>query len=247
MNKIIALIFISIFFISLTSASIENLGYFRLNNNIELKQLCSNCTYINITSILYPNSSQALGNVPMTKIGTVYNYTLQSTLIRKSGTWIVNGVGDLNGINTVWSYTFIVNPNGEELTIGLSIMNLIGLLIISGLFGLFLFWGIRLPWKNESDNEEGFLVKVEWKKYLKLFCIVFTYVTLMAFLYMSWNITAAYITLENISKFILVLYSIMRALFIPLFVLTIILGGIKFFKDAKLFDQIKKGYNVYEK
>ena len=98
------------------SAEITTLGVFKQYSPIELLQICSNCTYNNVTSVLYPNSTKVTEDLNMTQIGTRYNYTLAGDYISVPGTYIVNGVGDLDGVPTVWSYTFEVNPTGTNQT-----------------------------------------------------------------------------------------------------------------------------------
>lgn len=95
-------------------AEVQTLGTFEKGKCIELLQTCSNCTYNNISSISYPNSTQALNQSLMTKIGTKYNYTFCNT--NTSGQYIVNGFGDIDGSVTVWAYDFIINPTGIEST-----------------------------------------------------------------------------------------------------------------------------------
>ena len=64
-----------ILLISCTSAAFISLGIFKAGDNVSLIQLCDDCTYNNITSIIYPNGTIALGEAEMTKDGTQYNYT----------------------------------------------------------------------------------------------------------------------------------------------------------------------------
>ena len=96
----------------LVSAEVQTLGNFKQNSCVNLIQVCGNCTYNNITSVRYPNSSLALSSVQMTKIGAEYNYTYCST--SSFGEYIVSGFGDIDGDPTAWSYNFFVTPNGEE-------------------------------------------------------------------------------------------------------------------------------------
>jgi len=115
-------IFSLLFFLSLNlvSAGFEYdnsdlptaLAIYRQNNCINLYQICSNCTYNNISNVLYPNSNIAGSQVIMTRIGNAYNYSsfCNTSII---GTYIVNGFGDLDGVNAVWSYTFEITPSGN--------------------------------------------------------------------------------------------------------------------------------------
>lgn len=232
-----------ILLISIGSAQISELGTFRKNVNVDLLQTCGNCTFVNITSVIYPNSSQAIGNVPMTKIGTIYNYTLSKTYITQSGTYIVNGVGDVDGVNTVWNYVFFINPNGEIFDTSDSIMMMFALIVLLIVTGGFLYGAFTIPWSNPRD-EEGYITKVNWYKHLKLFCIAFSYISIMWALYVVWNISSAYIVLENIASFINVLYRIMNAAFRPLFVLTIILGFVMLIKDWNLYKKVRDNFYV---
>jgi len=105
------------------TATVEPLGTFKDRICVELKQTCNNCTYNNISSVVYPNSTIALGNVVMTKSGTEYNHTFCSTSVM--GTYIVNGYGDPNGVKTVWAYDFNITPSGFLDTLGFYFLILI--------------------------------------------------------------------------------------------------------------------------
>jgi len=56
-----------------------SLGTFKRGSDVNLIQTCNNCTYCNITSASYPNSSNFLTNKVMTQDGTYFNFTLNST------------------------------------------------------------------------------------------------------------------------------------------------------------------------
>ena len=129
----IAIVF-GIFMINLAAAEIETLGTFKLNECIELRQSCSNCTYVNITSVTYPDSSLAIGETEMTALGTNYNYTF--CLANQIGEYIVNTKGDIDGIETVVAYDFYVTSTGSNKTSLLPIFLLIGgyILLVLALF-----------------------------------------------------------------------------------------------------------------
>ncbi len=137
-NKILLTLMLGVFLISFASAQIQSLGTFKLGDDINLIQTCDNCTFNNITSVLYPNSTQTIGEFSMTKTGTIYNFTLSSARITEVGIYIVNGFGDLNGIDTVWNYNFEVTPSG---VIQESILNNSVLLILVFLSLIFLVIG----------------------------------------------------------------------------------------------------------
>ncbi len=89
----------------------ENLGTFKQNDCVELIQTCANCTYVNISSVSYPDSAVALYESQMTKNGTRYNYT-DYCLTSKTGTYTVNGFGDPDATVTIWNFDFEITPTG---------------------------------------------------------------------------------------------------------------------------------------
>ena len=117
-RKVLILILICIVFIlsilPVISAPQTYLGTFESGSCIELIQLCGDCTYNNITSIQYPNETKIILDVGMTRRGIEYNYTYCFPDL--NGRYNINGVGDLSGEDTVWAYTLLLTPNGDEPT-----------------------------------------------------------------------------------------------------------------------------------
>jgi len=128
-----------LFLIPITSAT--TLGTYERGSCINLIQTCSNCTYINITSVLYPNSSIALTETPMTKVGSLYNLTFCNT--NALGDYIVNGIGDVDGEDTVWAYGFKITNKGYEVTTPQITVTffIIGIIFLVAL--LFFIFGMR--------------------------------------------------------------------------------------------------------
>lgn len=143
-NLLLGLIVLLLSAPPLISAEMETLGTVKQYDCITLPQICNNCTYNNITSIIYPNKSLALGQVAMTNSGTEYSY-FSCNLTKVTGEYIVNGKGDLDGMTTVWNYNYFVTPTGTNPS---SFLNN-PILLILGLMGLALviFGGIKgIPW-----------------------------------------------------------------------------------------------------
>lgn len=125
--------FIVLLLINFASASIGNLGTFKVDSCINLMQACSDCTYNNVSSVRRPDGSQALGEVVMVKSGTEYTYNFCNTTV--SGTYHVNGFGDAGGLLTNWNYLLDVTPTG---IVQASILNNPILLILLGISLMFL-------------------------------------------------------------------------------------------------------------
>ncbi len=114
MKKILLLLMMGIFLISLASGAISNLGTFKVNAPVELIQTCSNCTFNNITVLFFPDGTQTIFNSLMTKNQTHYNFTLSSTFTQQMGEYFVNGIGDPSGINDNWNYKLTITADGKK-------------------------------------------------------------------------------------------------------------------------------------
>ena len=133
MNRILLTLILGLFLISFISADCS-LPPSKIGDSIQLTQTCSNCTYINLTKIVYPNQSIALlGEYSMDANGTNYNYSYTPNTL---GTYYYTTKGDLNGIVTIQTCSFDVTPSGTSDNLGLYLI-LIGIVYLIGFFGFF--------------------------------------------------------------------------------------------------------------
>ena len=137
-------LFILLIVLPLASSEIQSLGVFKVNDNVELKQIGAGFNNCTITSVLYPNSSEALGLSNMDKSGNQYNYTFISSSVL--GSYIVNSFCTDSTGDSVWAYDFEVTATGEKFD------NSQGLMIIGqlGIVALFLILGFsfdKTKWK----------------------------------------------------------------------------------------------------
>ena len=238
MKKIMFLI-LGIFFLSFASAQIQSLGVFKIGNDINLIQTCDNCTFNNITSVLYPNSSVAISNVQMTKDGTFYNYTFSDT--NTIGTYIVNGFGDLDGIDTVWNYDFEITSFGTKISNSGIIYAV--LLIIIFLMDLLVFFLIyRLGYENYRDDEGNF-IGISLKKYIRAVLIGISYGLILLTLNLM---NAMATTTSEISQFAGIIGGIFLAMLSVAWIwalIIIIWIGIMVWKDGNLIKEIQKRIN----
>lgn len=117
-KRVLILLLITFIFLPLLSSA--SLGTFRQNDCIPLHQTCSNCSYVNLTTISYPNATIQNINAVMTKSGTDYNYTFCSTSLL--GTYSYNTLGDLNGNSAIELINFSVTEGGDTFDISQSII-----------------------------------------------------------------------------------------------------------------------------
>jgi len=97
-----------------------SLGTFQENTEVDLIQTCNNCTYCNLTSIKYPNGTNAFTNVEMTKDNTYFNYTFNETYTSTVGEYkycydcgnnIESATGCINFEVTLSGYS---SPEGQS-------------------------------------------------------------------------------------------------------------------------------------
>lgn len=111
MHKKILLLCLGFFLVSMVAAS-SNLGTFKQATCIELFQTCDNCTYVNLTSVKYPDSTIEKFDVAMTKDGVDYNYTFCTTT--KLGDYLYNVCGDKDTVFTCENIDFTITPSGND-------------------------------------------------------------------------------------------------------------------------------------
>lgn len=143
------------------------LGIFQTDQSIELTQTCSNCTFVNITSITAPNSTIIIQDVTMTKTDFTYNYTLTAQDL--TGTYNVCGVGDLDGVNTVWCYSFELTETGKATSLDNTLYYVIIIIIVMIMSGL-LYAGNKIElffieYNRKISKDKYELVKVYVDKF----------------------------------------------------------------------------------
>jgi hypothetical protein len=201
-------------------------------------------TAANVTSIQYPNRTFTYLRAPMTNQGGGYfNYTFCDT--SQVGEYIVNGIGNPNGLNTAFTYDFEVNSLGIEYSTAQSITYFF-LFALALFFFLFTCWGAwRVPYHNEQYyDEESYNITtvVNWKKYLKLFLFVMAYGLLIVISYLAWNISYGFLSFLTIGYLFRVIFITLMALLTPLFVGTIVWAVIAFVQDKNIKKLYEQGF-----
>ena len=226
MKKLLTLLFLGIFLISLVSAeSGESIGTFAQGDCVELIQTCADCTYVKLSSVSYPNSTRVLGLTTMTKTGTFYNHTFCDTT--HLGIYKVDGYGDELGVDTVFSYTFEITPSG--------ILQNIGILITFIFITLALF--ILSFYKIFNSNS-----KVEM-----LIFSIFSYFLLLIFIFMSWKISENYLyTMEWIVSLFYILFLITLILMFPFIIFLVLYLFYNMFNEKNMKEMTDMGYSPEE-
>jgi len=139
MNKVLFSFIFGIMLLGLVSAGEagENIGTYKYNTIVRLPQVCSDCTYVKISSIISPNGTIYATEQSMIKNDTFYYYDFNNTL--ETGDYKVNGHFDIGGTDEVFNYVFTVTPSGTSGSSNIAFFILVILLIYGiafiGLFG----------------------------------------------------------------------------------------------------------------
>jgi len=158
--------FIFLLFVWSASAQ-QTLGYFKLNSDVLLTQVCNNCTYNNISYVTYPNLTSIISEHNMTKNGVKYSYLLDGANITEYGEYTVCGYGDIDGTLTTWCYNFFVNgtgriePSGSVLT-----FFIIAFLLICGFLTYIFIYSLGHAIKKDFDMID---LAFNWGIYFALF------------------------------------------------------------------------------
>lgn len=222
-------------------AEVQTLGTFKQNDCIELKQICSNCSY-NYIQVLYPNSSIALNTIIMSKNGNYYNTTFCQTSI--NGKYISNGVGNLNGINTTWTYDYYITATGSDFNIAKAVSYIliffVSLLVFVGL----LIMGLYIPVSNSKDEMTGYILAINNLKYLKLVMIGFAYIMAVFISYFSWMVCFAYLDMNFVSDIFRFIFYALAYTTLPLFILFTYLTITNLVRDSQIGDMLSRGLHT---
>lgn len=239
MKKLLLLLMFSIVLISVISA--ESIGTFKQGDAVTLPQLCATCTSNNITILLAPNGTTLIENQQMTKSGSWYNYTLDGTYTSSIGTYSVNGIGDLDGTNTVWAYTFTITNTGSQFDTGKSILYA----VLIGLFILIFIGGTitvkHLPSSNTKDDE-GRILSINKLKYLRPAIYFILWILFIAILFLAQNVAYAYLGESMFSNVLFVLFRICLGLSPLIMIVWVIHFFVKFFEDKKFQKMLNRGF-----
>lgn len=216
MKKILMFLLLGLFFISLTSATVETLGVFKQNDCIKLIQSGSGLTECNITSVSYPNSSAAIENTEMTYRNNEFNYTFCNT--SSMGTYIVNGFCG-NGTDYVyWAYDFDVTITGQDFSSPNSLMT-IGIIIATiAIMFLFMIFGFKLT-NNENLYPIGFLF------------IIFSVIFSIYLLHQTYTFSSVILGLESFSSTTATIYIVVLWVLVGIAIISAALMLIAFIKE----------------
>ena len=210
------------------------------NSDINITQGCSTCTFVNITHIQLGDGSDLKVNEAMTKDGTFYNYTLNSSYTSSLGEYCVFGYGD-DGADGIWHFCFNVTPTGEESTTSDTIFYGILLLIlfIVDIFSFYMVFGLTL---DNPRNEEGEVLGISLQKYGKIVVIGLLYGLILLTLNLMNAVSQSLFSIPQFSGIIGGLFLVMLSLAWYWTILIIMWLIYTAYKDSTLYKDLMKAY-----
>ena len=124
--------------LTLVSASDTTIGVKKLDDCIDLIQSCADCSYVNFTSYTMPNGTRNVWEVPGVKNGVSFTY-YNCSLANQTGTYIIDGHGDVGGKDTVFTYTYEVTTTGNPTPDGMPMFQMGLIILIFGISCFFLY------------------------------------------------------------------------------------------------------------
>lgn len=179
-------------------------------------------------------------NMPFDPVGIDWDLNITGSNFTRNGLYsslVVCSADDIAGFASVG---FIVTPTGELLTQSISIIYLI---LIFGVFGIFLLtlWGaIVLPMKNPRGGLDE-IVDVSFLKYFKLGLMFLSYALFVWMINLLLVLSNSFIILTQYLGFFTMIFEILRVFIWPIFVIMWVTFVFLGWKDLQLIKLLERG------
>lgn len=250
-KKGIIILFLIIFLIAIatdiTSAA-ECPETFKQNTDIELIQKCPSCSFVNITSITYPNGTVFL-NEEMQKMGINFNFSLPDS--SQEGKISYGTIGDKNNVSPpdFEELGIFITPSGNCIDTGESLMYILILVLLVILTSLGIYFSFIIPYENFWDytSKGKVILAVTKTKYMKLIMIWVTSGVFLVFLTILTGMINNYVQFTEIKGLFTNIYVFLRILGYGLSVTIMWLLFLNFWKDILLNKEIIKHGKAFVK
>ena len=237
-KKLIPLLFV-VFLLSMTMGfALEDLGVFKQGEDVRVAQVCSDSSYINISSITYPNGSTAVSNIEMTSAGSGEFYYLFNFTDDK-GRYDVRGISD--GCEETFATYFTITHLGKELSSASATMY-IGFLALLVLVFFLNFIGMGfLPSRNNRD-EEGVLLSINYLKYFRNVLWMTGYFLFIAIMFVASNLAFAFLEEELFANVLFTIFRVSFGLAPVVVIVWMIWIFVSMFHDKQFQNMLNRGF-----
>lgn len=221
MKRIIPILLIAVFLISLASA--DELQTFKSQQSYDVafictinNQLVSSAGGANIT-LFYPNGTIFINNSMALRNSNYFFVTVSPPNGTIPGTY--HAVGDCSdqGYRVAQGFDYIVSGSGTTITSAQSTIYVL-MLIFSFIIFIGSFYGAKkVPWKN-TKSSDGKVISINDAKYFKLFMVLLTYLLGMWCSWLAFQVSYSFLPeniVTNIFRFTwsLLIYSLLPLCF----------------------------------
>jgi len=185
MKKIHILLYVFVMILLTFQVSAEDI--YKKDTCVNLIEVCNNCTYVNISSVVDPNTNFYTFNTGMANRSNIFYYNFCNTSL--VGNYRFIGLKEINSIVTSFDNTFTITKTGDNLLIGNNYI-FIWIIFIFACLGIFYTFFLTLA-KLVTASETIYGILMDW---------AFIILTLLV-IHLSQNIVDTFIF--DISNFIL--------------------------------------------
>lgn len=208
------------------------------DGTVELTQFCPSCTFVNLSSVIFPDNTIQYFNEEMTKNGSTYNFSFSKT--SQIGEYVYFVEGDKDGTLAGESLPLIVTKTGFLLTEGEAIIYLVVALGVFLLFVIAFYFMLATPYSNKIDEETGAVIQLTKLKYVKLGFIMLTWVLLTWLLNILVALSDNLVNLSLFFGFFGFMFGLMTRLALPFGIIIIVIGLFEIIRDANLYKRIQE-------
>jgi len=209
------------------------------DTTLEFSITSNNGTQCNLTKINSP-----YGIITINQIGTksfqTFNFSINGANYSEYGTYCHN-LECTDSVKIVsGEKCYEINYFGKELTSSQATiyLGLLGILIFA-LFAIFFGMGF-LPKENTKD-EQGRILQVNYLKHFRLVLWLFAYFLLIAIMYLSSNVAFAFLPAQLFAKVLFAIFVVLMAVS-PVVILVLgISFFVKFFHDKEFQNMLNRG------
>jgi len=235
MKKLIPILFLAIIFISFASA---NLGAVAQDQCMNIRVL-ANCTAVNLTEVNNKDTDFVINGEMSNTGGQTFNYTFCNTSTLGTYTYSWDNECVDCSVSSCGN-SFEVTHDGNILNVERAILYLGLITILIFLFLLVVMNIHKLP-SEDTYNEEGILLGVNNLKYLRSVFWSVGWGLLLGIMYITSSISIAYLPTTLFGEFFFMIFKVMFALTLPMFVVYFLYLFARIWRDREVKRMLERG------
>lgn len=241
------LLLVFIFVVVLAQASAQNTLTYPANTDIVIAHsvrfngapVNANCniTVFNPVKIVIVPFS----NMSFNQINQTYDFVIQKeniTLLNKIYQYDVTCLTP--SANATDSFYFVVTEDGTTPTVTEGLAYFFLLIVGISLFIYTLYSYRRIETANQR-GEEGQIIKINKKKYLKMFLFAMLYFLLAWVAFITWTLAAVYINSRTVAAIFYGLHIGMLKMILPFSIVWLLVMFIQYLRDLNLEKKVQRG------